>query len=204
MLGSGDRRALYVVAALTSVGWTEDMQGEGQAIARHLGMDWNTVRWTVDDFDRRLGIAPRGGRLRYISPTPLGIHLAVEAWSTYPDLLKSLPAELPSERARDAYYKRLQAIASNTEAQGFAREQLDLFFRVDDFFDARAVRRWSALSSATLGASTTSGPKAPSRRASLISRGFGSALAVVNVRQCSGRLAAWGGTRLCGYERGTR
>ncbi len=114
MLGSGDRRALYVVAALTSVGWTEDMQGEGQAIARHLGMDWNTVRWTVDDFDRRLGIAPRGGRLRYISPTPLGIHLAVEAWSTYPDLLKSLPAELPSERARDAYYERLQAIASNT------------------------------------------------------------------------------------------
>ncbi len=148
MLGPGDRRALYVVAVLTSVGWTEEMQGEGEAIAQHLRMDWNTVRGTVEDFHRRLGIAPRGGRLRYISPTPLGIHLAVEAWSTYPDLLKSLPGVLPSDQARDAYYDRLQSMASNPQARDFAREQLAFFFRVDDFFDARAVRRWSALSSA--------------------------------------------------------
>lgn len=148
MLGAGDRCDLYVVAVLTSVGWTDDKQGEGEAIAGHLGLDWNRVRATVDDFDRLWGIAPRGGRYRYISPTPLGIYLAVEAWSTYPDLLKSLPSALPSDEARDAYYERLQSMASNPQARKYAREELAHFFRVDDFMDARVVRRWSALSSA--------------------------------------------------------
>jgi len=148
MLGTGDRLALYVVAVLTSIGWTEDKQDEGEAVARHLGLDWNSIRATVEDFHRRLGIAPRGGRYRYISPTPLGIHLAVEAWTTYPDLLKSLPGVLPSEGARDAYDERLQSMASNPQAREYAREELASFVRVDDFVDARAVRRWSALSSA--------------------------------------------------------
>jgi len=148
MLGPGDRCALYVVAVLTSVGWTEDKQVEGQAVAEHFSLDWNMVRATVEDFHRRLGIAPRGGRYRYVSPTPLGIHLAVEAWTIYADLLRSLPGVLPSEEARDAYYERLQSMASNPQAQVYAREELGFFFRLDDFIDDRAVRRWSALSAA--------------------------------------------------------
>jgi hypothetical protein len=148
MLGVGDRPALYVVAVLTTVGWTEDKQHEGEAVARHLCLDWNEVRASVEDFHRRLGIAPRGGRYRYISPTPLGIHLAAEAWETYPDLLASLADVLPSEDAKDAYYERLKSIASNPQAREFAREQLAFFFRIEDFVDARAVRRWAALSSA--------------------------------------------------------
>jgi hypothetical protein len=148
MLGTGERHALYVVAVLTRVGWTDDLQIEGESIAKHFGRDWNSVRATVDDFDRRLGIVPRGGRYRYISPTPLGVHLAVEAWTTYPDLLKSLPGALPSNSAMEAYYERLQMMVGNVQARKFARDQLAFFFRIDHFGDARAVRRWSALSSA--------------------------------------------------------
>jgi hypothetical protein len=148
LLGTGDRRALYVVAVLTSVGWADNKQEEGKAVAEHLSLDWNEVRATVEGFHRRLGIAPRGGRYRYISPTPLGIHLAVEAWTTYPDLLKSLPSVLPSDGARDAYYERLQSMASNPQAREYACEELAPFFSVDDFIEARAVRRWSSLSSA--------------------------------------------------------
>ena len=48
MLGTGDRRFLYVVAVLTSVGWTDDKQEEGKAVAKHFGLDWNQVRATVD------------------------------------------------------------------------------------------------------------------------------------------------------------
>lgn len=151
MLGTGDRRALYVVAVLTSIGWTDDKQNEGEAVAQHLDLNWNWVRATVDDFHSRLGIAPRSGRYRYISPTPLGIHLAVEAWTTYPDLLNSMPEMLPSEGAREAYYTRLQSIASNPQTRKYAREELSFFIRVDNFVDARAVRRWSALSSADPG-----------------------------------------------------
>lgn len=148
MLGTGDRRALHVVAVLGSVGWTDDVQVEGEAIARHFGLDWNDVRAKVDEFHRRLGIVPRGGRYRYISPTPLGIRLAVEAWTTFPDLLRSLPDALPTEGAKDAYYERLRSMASNPQAREYAREELAFFFRIDDFVDARAVRRWSALSAA--------------------------------------------------------
>jgi len=148
MLGTGDRRALYVVAVLTSVGWSDDKQAEGELIAKQFSLNWNDVRGTVEEFHRRFGIAPQGGRYRYISPTPLGIHLAVEAWTTFTDIMKALPSMLPSEEARDAYYDRLQSMASNPQAQQYARDELAFFFRIDDFIDARAVRRWAAISTA--------------------------------------------------------
>ncbi len=148
MLGPGDRGALYVVAVLSHVGWTDGVGQEGQAIAHHFGMDWNAVRAKLEAFDRSFGIVPRGGRYRYVSPTPLGTHLAVEAWETYPELLRTLPSSLPSEEAKDAYYERLRSIASNPATRTYAREELDHFFRLPDFMDARAVRRWSALSAA--------------------------------------------------------
>ena len=148
MLGEGNRRALHVVAVLTHVGWESDKREEGEAIAAYMGLDWHQVRYTVDDFHRHKRIAPRGGRYRYISPEPLGIYLALEALEVYPDLLESLPAELPTEAARDAFYKRLQAIASNATMREYSREKLSFFFRIDDFIDAREVRLWSAFSAA--------------------------------------------------------
>lgn len=105
MLGTSSRRSLHVVAVLTSVGWTDEVQAEGAAIAKHFGLDWNTVRVEVEQFHKRYGVAPRGGRYRYISPTPLGIYLAIEAWEAHSKLLKSLPESLPTETAREAYYK---------------------------------------------------------------------------------------------------
>ena len=149
LLGGGNRRALYVVAVLTHVGWTDDKQQEGRAIAEHLGLDWNDVRNQVDAFHRSMGIVPRGGRYRYVSPEPLAIYLAHDAWETYPDLLKSLPELLPSKSAKEAYYKRLAATASNPHAREYSREQLrNSFFRIDDVVDTHAARRWSALSTA--------------------------------------------------------
>ena len=123
-------------------------QQEGQAVAAHLGLDWNDVRHQVDYVHRRMGIVPRGGRYRYISPHTLGVYLAHEAWETYPDLMKSLPGVLPSETAMSAYYKRLESLASSPQAQTFAREQLGFFFRIGDFVGLHDARRWSALAAA--------------------------------------------------------
>jgi hypothetical protein len=148
MLQGGNRRALHVVAVLRSVGWKDEKEVEGKAIAAHLGLDWNDVRASVEEFDRHHGIVPRGGRYRYISPTPLGIRLAIEAWDSYPDLLRTLPDMLPTEEAKAAYYDRLEEIASSPHAQKFAREELAFFFRVTDFVDWWAARRWAALSTA--------------------------------------------------------
>ena len=146
MLGEGDRRALHVVAVLTHIGWDGDRREEGEAVAAYMGLDWAEVRQTVNEYHRRMRIAPRGGRYRYISPEPLGIYLALEALDIYPDLPESLPAKLPTEAARDAFFDRLQAIASSAGAREYSREKLSFFFRIDDFIDPQSVRRWSAFS----------------------------------------------------------
>lgn len=148
MLGDGDRRFLYVIAALAHVGWTDDRQQEGKAVAAHLGLDWNEARHRVERIHRSTGIAPRSGRYRYISPYPLAVYLAKEAWEIYPELLNSLPEALPSDGAREAYYRRLESLAGSPQARTFARDQLRFFFRIDDFGALHAARRWSALAAA--------------------------------------------------------
>ena len=148
MFDDGDRRALHVVSVLSSIGWNGDVENEGKAVADHLGLDWKDVRFKVSNCQRRYGIAPRGGRYLYISPTPLGNYLAVDAWNAYPEIIRTLPDVLPSEGAKEAYYERLKLIASNPQVRDFAREELDSFFRLADFVDERAVRQWSALSAA--------------------------------------------------------
>lgn len=148
MLGSEDRDALYVVAALTRIGWEDDKQSEGEAVAKHLGLEWNRVRANVDRFHRHFGIAPRGGRYRYISPKPLGAYLAVEAWETYPELMNQLPAVLPSEEARTAYWDQLISIARTPQVREHARGELTFFFRLSDFSASHDARRWAALSAA--------------------------------------------------------
>jgi hypothetical protein len=148
MLGTADRRHLYVVASLASVGWRDEAEVEGKAIAEHFGWAWNDVRATVESFDRSFGIVPRGGRYRYISPKPLAVYLAVEAWETYPDLLKRLPEVLPTEDAVRAYNDRLQTIASNPQAKQFSTEQLKLFFSIEDFIEPLSINRWAAFAAA--------------------------------------------------------
>ena len=58
MFGGGDRRALHVVAVLGSVGWSEDEDIEGKAVANHLGLDWNDVRAEVEGRPSSARISP--------------------------------------------------------------------------------------------------------------------------------------------------
>lgn len=150
MLGSEDRGSLHVVAALTSIGWEDEEEPDGRAVAEKLGFDWAKVRLDVDRFHGRFQIAPLGGRLRYISPRPLGIYLALEVWRVYKSQMRSLP-EVLSIAGVDAYYDRLQDLASSPQASDFAREQLDAFFPMADLNDVRTIRRWFALSFADPG-----------------------------------------------------
>ncbi len=136
MLGTVDRHALYVVAVLTSVGWIDDKQEEGKTIAKHFGFDWNLIQATVQDFHRRFGIVPRGGRYRYISPTPLAVYLAVEAWTTYPDLLKSLSDVLPWESGQRCVLRALTIDGEQSTSSKICKRGTGLFFRVGDYVDA--------------------------------------------------------------------
>lgn len=146
MLGKEARRCLHVIAIVSEVGWRGERSAEGKMISEYLGLDWGAVQAEVQKLDSLYGIAPLAARLRYISPEPLAVHLALEAWESYPDLLKSLANVLPSEELQDCYYKRLADLASNSEAAEFGRTQLDSFATIEDFYDANEVRRWVALS----------------------------------------------------------
>lgn len=147
MLGrTVSRSALYVVGVLTSVGWEGERAIEGEAIAKHLGQDWNSVRLQVEDFDRQFHIVPRGGDLRYISPTPLAVYLASEAWSTLGERLRTLDGVLPTDGAKKAYYERLRAAMAVPQAKSFAETELARFSNWQHFVDPRGVQRWSAFS----------------------------------------------------------
>ena len=149
LLGEKDRKALYVVAVLDHLGWDDEFADEGKVVAECLGQTWINVRADVEAIHRQLGVAPRGGRFRYISPEPLGAYLALEAWVIYKEQLVALPDKLPSDRARNAFYARLNLISSNPSTSTFAREQLrQTFFQVADLQHVASVRKWSALAAA--------------------------------------------------------
>lgn len=139
------RRSLYVVAALDSVGWESERAVEGRAIAEYLGIPWAQVRADVDEAHRAHGIAPRAGRLRQISPPPLGALIAAEAWQAEPELMKSLYSVLPTEEARSAYEARIRSIATTPYVRSYAREELADFFSASALRSEADVRRWRAL-----------------------------------------------------------
>lgn len=144
--GTEDRRALHVLAALTSVGWDGAHAAEGEAIAKHLNQEWAGVRARIQALDDRFGIAPRAGDLRYVSPAPLGVYLAIDAWESYPDLMRSLAAKLPSQKAVSSYYERFRAVMASERARQIAREELERFTSWEQFKTEPDVERWSALS----------------------------------------------------------
>jgi len=147
LLGEPERRqSLYVVAALESVGWFGPSASEGRAIATHLGLEWNRVVADVDALDRKLGIAPRRGDLRHISPEPLGALIATEAWRAFPERMQSLSDALPSEEARAQFDRRSTSIAATPHVAQFARDNLEGFFSLEHFVTESSVRRWRAFS----------------------------------------------------------
>lgn len=145
---TNERRKLHVVAALTSVGWEGARADEGAAVAKHLGLNWDEVRVAVQEFDERMGIAPRAGDLRYISPVPLGVYLAIEAWESNRESMKSLYSVLPTEAARRAYNERLQAVIASPSAREFAQEQLRHFLSWDNYTQEPDAELWAAISRA--------------------------------------------------------
>lgn len=146
MLGHEDRQPLHVLAILSSVGWTGQREDEGKAIAAHFGIDWPKVQASVERFHSRFGIAPRANDLRYISPSPLGVYLALDAVQSYPDKVRTLFDKLPTDQAKRAYNERITALLGNPRARAFGEEELARFFHWSHFLDANAVERWMTLS----------------------------------------------------------
>lgn len=155
MLGNlTERGPLHVLAALKFVGWYGDRESEGRMIAGHFEFPWLDVQRAVQRHHDNYGIAPRIGDMRYISPTPLGTYLFLEAVKTYPDKVRELGGILPTTEAKQSHNQRLQSVASSPLARAFADDELAFFFRWDHFLTPEAVDRWSALAFADSTASS--------------------------------------------------
>jgi hypothetical protein len=139
------RRSLHVVALLSRVGWEGERAQEGQAVAACLGLNWLEVKHQVDQAHQQLAIAPLAGRLRYISPRPLALYLALEAMRSYRDELRKLPDQLPWESTREAFYSRLSELAEFPAALPWVREEIDRFFSLSDLDSDSSAHVWSNL-----------------------------------------------------------
>ena len=145
LLGQHRHGALHVVALLNRVGWSDDLEVEGQSIANHLGLDWRQVQSDVQAIDQELHIVPRGGRFRMISPRPLALYLAAEAWETFPNLIGRLPGVLPTNSARLAFWARQRQMASFRPTAQYATRALEEPFGVQDLSSEIAIRQWGTL-----------------------------------------------------------
>jgi len=143
LIGDASRRkSLLVLASLESVGWENDAAAEGKAIAAHFGLDWGQVRSDIEAIQTEQGIAPAAGDLRYISPRPLGVLLAVEAWQADAERMRGLYDKLPTEPARRAYEERLRLISESKQVEAFAATELRRFRTIEELSSESAVRRW--------------------------------------------------------------
>jgi hypothetical protein len=135
--------SLQVVAIMARVGWEAEVEAEGRAIAEHLGLGWREVRRDVHRVHMRLGIAPLAGRFRFISPYPLALHLAHDALELYAQDMPRLPAVLPTQGARNAFFKRVGELAGQPAATRICRATLDRYTTLSNFMDPGSARIWA-------------------------------------------------------------
>jgi len=145
LLGGLSRQHLHVFAVLKSIGWDGALEAEGQAVAGCLSVPWPEAKATALGA-RSLGIIKFGRNLCYVSPHPLALALALDAWQIHGKALQGLPSLLPSESAGRAYYERLEEIGGAAPGSEFFRRELDGFVTLGAFADGQASRFWSAVS----------------------------------------------------------
>lgn len=141
-LSDDDRRALEVVSLMLRVGWDGELDNEGKALVKLLGLDWRDIRGRIRMIQERLGIVPQAGRYRYVSPQPLAALLARGALDDYRDELPQLPERLPSHSARIALFRRLAQVSDHSVAEAMCRELLSGFNTLRDLERWDASERW--------------------------------------------------------------
>jgi hypothetical protein len=77
-------KALRALAIFTRLGWTGSVESESETVFPVLGLDAIVARRSIEELHERYGVAPIGGRYRYVSPAVLADYLAakeIEPWT---------------------------------------------------------------------------------------------------------------------------
>ena len=115
-------RALTVVALLSDVGWEGNLEVEGQALSKHMGLEWKECRRLISEAEGE-GYIGRRGRQRYVTPDLLAIWLAGREWQRNRDDLLRVWTEL-APGADDRFKRRLGQMGGVPEVAEFAKEVL--------------------------------------------------------------------------------
>jgi hypothetical protein len=114
-----DWAALSCASLLMRVGWADEAEDESVRLFRSCGLEPANARRHVVFLNDKFGIAPLGGRFRYVSPAILADHLAarqLESWTRerIADFFRSLTPEMQDSFARRA--RRLGGVLRNRTA----------------------------------------------------------------------------------------
>ncbi len=144
----GDRKnyaPLLAVALFESLGWKGIHAEELQIVVEHLGLNLADVKVTVCQFDEDFGIAPLSGDFRHISPPPLAVFLAQQAWESWGDLISKLGDKLSLD-ASTRFYARWKIVAAGEGvANEYAKKALYRFSSLSDLMTENNMFQWSCL-----------------------------------------------------------
>lgn len=139
-----DRRHLYVLAVLETLGFAGEAEGQGELVAESLGVEWLAVKATISELRDEYGLVRMGQDFLYLSPLPLALALAQEAWHSFPTQLKKLRDELPDDAAQ-ALDRRLSEIGGSPKGAALFTREITSFRALVDFSTERNARLWTIL-----------------------------------------------------------
>ncbi len=147
--GNQDIAPLMALAVMESTGWRGSSAEEGRVLIEHLGLNWGEAQAKIHWFNENYSVAPLAGNYRFISPTPLALFLAENAWEAWPDLLSELYHKLPTEAAKDKFRSRLKTVSGRCqEAREYCKRELGKLSSFADLNSLQDVRRWAFLAGA--------------------------------------------------------
>ncbi|MBF6611613.1 MAG: hypothetical protein IVW55_00610 [Chloroflexi bacterium] len=139
--------ALAGVALLTRLGWKDELEAEGRAVAEFLGLGWNAMRNALLQ-SRRRGLVVERGRYLYVSPELLALWLAADIWGFQADRAIELLDTLTSEPSKQAMLDRLAQLGDLPGVRGILGGMLNEqgFFRdIESLDQPQAARLFSVL-----------------------------------------------------------
>lgn len=142
-----DVKNLHPFALFDGLGFEGSKEEEGVTVAKLLGLNWHEVKKTVQRIDHRFGIVPPAGELRYISPEPLAIYLAVDALGANPDDIyeKLIAAFSDKKPVLMSLLNRMRQTASHPHAEAACKKILGDFLSLSDFNNPIKARVWRQL-----------------------------------------------------------
>lgn len=114
-LDSEEQHALQAVSILTRVGWEDVLKVEGQVIAELFSIPWRTLQFRVQNLYHK-GLIVRQGRYRNVTPYPLAVSLAHDAWDGLGEDIISLIESLPSLESQEALFERIADLGPHESA----------------------------------------------------------------------------------------